>query len=526
MVKLEDLKQQYPDPPEFIHQMILDEVEKQMGGLRPNTYTQRASRNSYPCGTGGLRPNTYTEAAGTGKRRKHPWTFRQAAAAVLAACMSIGMVGFAAVSLYHLSMEENGRYGVVTEITTAADEDKSVPLPEKISDVRIQADYIPEGMHWDEEQYHLEYEDDQTKEGFSFNTLLLDTESNELNITDTNVVEKEKTDFGEHEGIYMRMEETGYSQKIYLLCPEVYRILVMYIGEDVTKEDAYKTASGIKLVETGEMLDTSEVWKWSEFIGQNTESGSERDGFSTSVPKNEIAVHEIGKAFPLEVSGNDTDGNAVSSYEDPEINVEVKVDSVEISDDLSLLEGDQIAEKCKSNIGPDGKLLKNQLSYIKRGDGIQTLDETIRTEEEVQKLVLVTASYTNQGSKEIHNVCYNGNILLIQETEDEYRIYSYDGEMNDVAGGGYDEISGQAYDAIEQTGFTGRDRIYGSLNVDYGMGGNYIPALRPGESVQIKMAWITNERDLGNMYLNLCDTGGLWEFDEYMIKTGIVDIRQ
>ena len=140
--------------------------------------------------------------------------------------------------------------------------------------------------------------------------------------------------------------------------------------------------------------------------------------------------------------------------------------------------------------------------------------------------MFITVSYTNQGDKEIDNVCYNGNILLLQETNDEYRIYSYDGEINDVAGDGYDETSGQAYDYIEQTGFTGRERIYDSPRIDFGMGGNFIPALKPGESVQIKMAWITNERDLGNMYLNLCDTGGLWEFDEYMVKTGIVDIRQ
>lgn len=506
MVRLEDLKQQYPDPPEFIHQMILDEVEKQM---KDNTVKQIGTANAR-------------------KRRKRPWTFRRAAAAILAACMAAGMVGFAAVSIYHLGMEANGKYGVVTKVTTVEDEGKSAPLPEKISDVRIQADYIPEGMHWrDEHQYYLEYEDDQTKEGFSFTTLLLDTESDEPDITDTNVIEKEKTDFGDHEGIYIRMEETGFSQKIYLLCPEVHRILVMYIGDDVAKEEAYRTASGIKLVETGEMLDTSEVWKWSEFIRQNTEqSGSERDGFSTSVPKNEIAIHEIGKAFPLEVSGQDADGNYVSSYDDPEINVEARVDSVEISDDLSLLEEELIDDKCKNIIRPDGKLMKNQLSYIKKGDGINTLDETIRTEEVEQKLVLITVSYTNRGDKEIDTICYNGNILLINEDHDEYWIYSYDSGMGDIAGGGHDEISGQAYDYIEQTGFTGGGRIYSSPRIDFGMGGNYIPALRPGESVQVKMAWITNEQDMGNMYLNLCQTGGLFEFSEDMIRDGIVDIRQ
>lgn len=501
MVRLEDLKQQYPDPPEFIHQMILDEVEKQIKDHTAN----------------------HAGIVSAGKRRIRPWTFRRAVAAVLAACMAVGAVGFAAVSIYHLSMEENGKYGVETKVTTDVDEEKNVPLPEKISDVRIQADYIPEGMDWRDE-YHLEYKDNRAKGGFSFMTLLLDTENDELNITDTNVIEKEKTDFGDHEGIYIRKGGVGSSQKIYLLCPEVHRILVIYVGDDVTKEDAYQTASGIRLVETGEMLDTSEVWSWSDFIRQSTGTGKS-DEFTTSVPKNEIMIHKIGAAFPLEVSGEDADGNHVW-HGDPEIDVEASVDSVEISDDLSLLEEELISDKCRSSIGPDGKLMKNQLSYIKRGDGIDTLDELIRTEEVEQKLVLITVSYTNQGDKEIDNVCYNGNILLINEDNDEYRIYSYDDGVGDIAGGGYDEISGQTYDYIDQTGFTGRERIYSSPRIDHGMGGNYIPALRPGESCQVKMAWITNEKDLGNMYLNLCGTGGLVEFGEDMIRTGIVDIRQ
>lgn len=514
-MRLEDLKQQYPETPEFIHQMILDEVEKQMKNNTMNEW----------------------EAASRRKKRKRPWTFKRTAAAVLAASMALGTVGFAAVSIYHLSMKENGKYGVDTGITSDTDEGKRAPLPEKISDVKIQADYIPEGMQWRDED-HLEYKENRVSGAFSMITLLLDTESDELDITDTDVIEKEKTEFGDHDGIYIKMKsKTEFNQKIYLLCPEVHRILIMHIGEDVAREEAYKVASGIKLVETGEMLDTSEVWSWSEYVGQETET-EETSEIRTSVPKKDIPIHEIGEAFPLDVSGTDVDGNYVRTYDpemdidgndaqtyDPGIDVEVKVDSVEIADDLSLLDEEFMEDKCKDSIGPDGKLVKNQLSYIKKGDGIHTLDETIRTEEVDQKLVLVTVSYTNKGDKEIDNVCYNGNILLINETDDDYRIYSYDSEIGDIAGS-YDEISGQAYDYIEQTGFTGRGRIYSSLRSDFGMGGNYIPALKPGESVQVKMAWITNETDLENMYLNLCDTGGLWEFSEDMTETGIVDIRQ
>ena len=38
--------------------------------------------------------------------------------------------------------------------------------------------------------------------------------------------------------------------------------------------------------------------------------------------------------------------------------------------------------------------------------------------------------------------------------------------------------------------------------------GNYIPLLKHGESVQVNMAWIVNEKDIKNLYLNLNGTGG------------------
>ncbi len=50
MVRLEDLKQQYPEPPEFIHQMILNEVEKQ---IKSNT-------------------ENHGETAGIRRKRKRP----------------------------------------------------------------------------------------------------------------------------------------------------------------------------------------------------------------------------------------------------------------------------------------------------------------------------------------------------------------------------------------------------------------------------------------------------------------------
>ena len=67
---------------------------------------------------------------------------------------------------------------------------------------------------------------------------------------------------------------------------------------------------------------------------------------------------------------------------------------------------------------------------------------------------------------------------------------------------------------------------YFSVSEDYGNGGNYISSLKPGESVQVNMAWIVNESDLDDIYLNLSGDGVIYEFSDSVLTTGLVDIRK
>ena len=40
------------------------------------------------------------------------------------------------------------------------------------------------------------------------------------------------------------------------------------------------------------------------------------------------------------------------------------------------------------------------------------------------------------------------------------------------------------------------------------------------------MAWIVNESDLKEIYLNLNGTGASYQFDDEILANGIIDIRQ
>ena len=214
----------------------------------------------------------------------------------------------------------------------------------------------------------------------------------------------------------------------------------------------------------------------------------------TEVPKNELEIFDVGETFQMEGSGENEAGEYISTDD-----ISVKVHSVQTADDLSLL---------------DEKLVENTLSYIKRGDGIETLDEVVKTEKLKQKLVYVTVTYQNNSDFIINHMMYNGNIMLLQDKDEKYSIYNLCSNSEKEC----DYVEGSSVARAAEM-------RYGSVREKYG-GSNYILSLRPGESIDVSMAWIVNENDLDKMYLNLSTYGGNLEFTEGALETGVVDIRR
>ena len=87
--------------------------------------------------------------------------------------------------------------------------------------------------------------------------VVMDEDNVDELMVDTGVVESEKRKFGKYEGVYLKYQDTvnsgSFTQRIYLLCPEEFRVIMIYIGDDVSKDDAIKVAENIKITE----LDTT-----------------------------------------------------------------------------------------------------------------------------------------------------------------------------------------------------------------------------------------------------------------------------
>ncbi len=480
-MRLEDIKKDIPETPEFIHKMIQNEVEKQLQD---------------------------TKVVNMQTRRVIKWTGASVAAVVAVCILATSTVAYAGVKLYNMYLEKQGIYSVSTGFKTD-DSTEKINLPERIHDIAITSGYIPEGMEWIDES-HLEYPEHNRTGGFSFASVLLDNDDLDKVMQDENVVNCEEKTFGNYEGVYLEYHDLAadgsFNQRIYLFCPEEYRVITIYIGDDVTKEDAVKVAENLVITENDTMLETAGMYTWSEAVSPEETSEEE----TALISDNKLHVYQIGDAFDLSASGEDSNSHYIT-----EKKISVRVDSVQVADELQLLGQNNLPEEWADAIGSDGKLVNNTLSYIKSGNGIDSLDEVVKTETVKQKLIYATVTYTNNTDEKINHMLYIGSLMLMKHKDGMYQIY----DPAEQSGAGYDRI---IWDGVAQTA----EMTYCSVSEDYGNGGNYISSLKPGESIQVNMAWIVNENDMDNMYLNLTGDGAAYSFTDSMLKTGLIDIRQ
>ena len=464
-MRFEDMKNNIPETPDFIHEMIKNEVDRQL---------------------------QETKIIAIPKKRKR-WNKARVAAATIVCVLATTTAAYAGVKMYRMYVEKQGDYSVKTGITS---ENKLADLPAQIHDINFKTGYIPEGMKWADES-HLEYPQSKRMGGFSFASVLLDSGDLNQALENKNVVESEERTFGKYEGVYLKYnnlktEKGVFDQRIYLLCPDEYRVITIYIGDDVSKEDAVKVAENLEITENDKMLETAKMYTWSDEVNPKVETGGE---MVTSVPENKLKVHKIGEDFTLSASGEDKDGNNIVNDK-----ISACVDSVQIADNLKLLNGAALPEEWKNVTDSNGKLVKNQI---------------VKTENVDQKLVYATITYTNNSDQEINHMLYIGDLALIRHKNGKYHIYN----AMEQSGDGYDRVS---WDGVAHTA----EMTYSSVREDYGNGGNYISSLKPGESIQVNMAWIVNENDLADMYLNLDGEGGAYDFGEGMLEAGVVDIRK
>ncbi|MCD7815106.1 MAG: hypothetical protein LUH20_13875 [Lachnospiraceae bacterium] len=158
----------------------------------------------------------------------------------------------------------------------------------------------------------------------------------------------------------------------------------------------------------------------------------------------------------------------------------------------------------------DSNLLPMQIDYVKEGDGVNSLNTVVKTEEAEQKLICATIEYTNNGDAALHNVLYNADLITLTE-DDDGMIAIYDRSTLEEGDWDYATISrGYAMD-------------YYTAGGEATNGSNYITDLSVGETVTVTVAWLVRVDEMPYLYLNM--EGGSYLIYAEDLATGYVDFR-
>lgn len=484
-MKLENLKDEFPQMPEEMRTMVEREVQRQMKVERPRF----------------------------GRRKQR----RRIAALALASALGLSVTAFAGVKLYQIYVKPEGAYGVKTGVLmeentgdtsgkTGSDaQEKQVP------EVELRAGYLPEGMVEAPGGGKFYYEDTPQQGGISCSMSVMEAGDSGSELLTTNVTFSEEISVSGHEGVYLELhqanpQEKDFGKRMYIAYPEVSRMLELFVGNDVTKEEVLKFAENLELAPTGEWLDREKLYTWSDLVQQ--QKGETMD-VKLSASREEMAnTHEIGEAFILETMAETEQGESV----DPKL--EVKVTQVQVADDLSLLEKEScVPEEWKQALDENGKLAENEVLYMKNGDGIDTVDEQIDTETVGQRLVYATVELTNTEEETLKNVLYFGGLIGLEEEGDTFTLYDRSTRKE-----GCDQAENTGIARISEMKYFD---VQGGENTN---GSNYITTMEPGETVTVNMGFVVNEDELGYLFFYM--DGGSYEFSESGLETGYVDIRQ
>lgn len=499
-MRLEDRKDTFPKMPEEIKKMIEKEVAVQIKSRQEESMNPEHTRQS-----GKMEEN----AKIIKYRRKKKDIVRRMLVASMAAALALATTVGAGV-VYQMHNEKVGKYGVKTKIEgqqTAETEN----LGAKTDYVELTTSYLPDGMVQTEEGKYS-FEDNYMEGGISMVVYRLPQNEKVDDLLSTDVAESEELEVGGRPAVYLEKVSSA-AKKLYVIYAEHGYMLEMFAFPDVTKDEMIRIAEGLTVVpsEKTEGNCVMQLCDWNqteeaEEKGEPVDSDSDRE-FSFDKTKMEN-THAIGESINMEHAGIDNMPGLTAT-----------VTSVELSDNSSILADGMLDADAMKAFDADGNLLPMKLAYIKSGDGINTTDEVVKTETLPQKIVYVAVKYENNGTETLHDIMYNGGIAFLEEKGSQMQFADYfllsDEEKASI---------GCDYRELERVGFS--QEVYLSDVTGGERNNNYINELKPGESVTIHFAFKIPEEKLGEMYLTLSNTGGVYSYDETSLAVGYVDIRQ
>ncbi len=462
----------------------------------------------YDGGRGKKRDNAKTMKSGKAR-------FVQAAAVVL----SVGVIApssvYAAQRLYQMHLDkENYKVDVVIQKNEEISDQKKIPGNStetitadaenlvqnaketanftfgKAGSVDVLAyykpefTYLPEGLEpfpGDRDKFY----DPKYTEGKEAGThslspclTILDTED-EVTTSVLYALSYKQLEVNGHSAYIVHKDEPYEMDEAGILFEEEHCLLEFYVGKSYSEDEIIKIMEGVKMVPDPEREYTTAL-RYSE--GGRTES-SEEYVLGEDLASAPEKVYHLKDKLPGNVFAPDC---------------EFVVDNVEYFDNVADFDLTKFSNRMEQ-IEQDGKIKPWTRETWEYGDGINTLDKLIKSEEVNLKFVLMTVTVTNNGTEDVS----------------EYGTNEFIGFYDEAADGTMTRNENEPFFSepvyLDGTTKSGEDKGY------------YTMPIKAGETVTYKLGFFVDEDMLGNLFWTHCVD---MQSNVAGSKYALVDIRE
>lgn len=354
---------------------------------------------------------------------------------------------------------------------------------------KLKFDYIPRDMVEDNDSNKFSYKNNINSGGISFVLWQL---SGKEDFKELYTKDYEELTLNNHPSIVIKknMMNSGdiqFDKIVYLFFEKEGYVLQAYISNDVKESEWKKMLEKVYLEETNEK-DAIHYGILSKdlFKGKQPEK-------NYYLSKNSSNIHKIGDAVNTKV------------YDMQEVLFTVK--SATVMDNIKLLDKNNFNSnsyeqlKDKQLIANDGELLPFNQKIIKKGDGIQTLDEVVGERKVKTKFVYLTATIENKSKKTIKDLYFQNRLYLLEDskkglsaTKEEVDFTPYSGEVD------YLDSHGEGKSFYK------------------------MPDIKPGEKREIKFGYFVDDTQISKMFLPVLYYGDIEKLNAKGLEW--IDIRQ
>lgn len=276
-------------------------------------------------------------------------------------------------------------------------------------------------------------------------------------------------------------DEVNFGREIWVSFDGTNYFLQLYLTDGISQEDTKKIIDNLKLVPTDEV-------RFGTYLPWEDKTTTTNSGDTVQeVEMEKCEVYYVGDTISYPGVSAENSGYSIT------------LNSAEITDSFDGINTDACGWEADYSelMDENGNIAENTRSWIKRGDGVNTLDEVVKEESVPMHILKLNVTYTNI-SDETNDICIDPNLFQFIDGK-PYTHYTQWDFGNDT----------DCVDSIRFGDFGGHFSL--DADPDKKGGKNYV-ILEPGESTDVQLAFFVADDEVDKMLVYFRMAGNTLSF--------------